>query len=289
MPPRIAIVGYASLDHVAMLDGSPRAGRTTTMLERKAEAWPRLGGSPSYVAAALAAGGVDGAFPVTWIGDDAGGRTYLDRLQGLGVPVDGVAIMPGERTPAAVLAYEPGGGCICLYDPGLSRPGELSDRQRVLIAGADWLCLTVGPARSTEAALAAIGGGKVAWVVKDDPRALSRELAARLAARADLICYSQAEKDFVAAALGADVQRAGQVRIETRGGDGATFMDAERTVFVPAEPLAVTDPTGAGDTFAGGALAALAGGETDPAAILRAGHRAAHTILKTRLTIGEHA
>ena len=61
---KIAITGYASLDHVAILNGAPEAGRTTTILRRPGDAWPRLGGSPAYVAAALVASGVpDGGNP----------------------------------------------------------------------------------------------------------------------------------------------------------------------------------------------------------------------------------
>jgi sugar/nucleoside kinase (ribokinase family) len=47
---------------------------------------------------------------------------------------------------------------------------------------------------------------------------------------------------------------------------------AERFFFVPAYPLdAVFDPTGAGDTFAGGFMGVLAGaGETDDTALRRA-------------------
>jgi ribokinase len=49
----IGITGYASLDHVIVLDGDIRPGRTTTILSRPEKAWPRLGGGPAYVAQAV--------------------------------------------------------------------------------------------------------------------------------------------------------------------------------------------------------------------------------------------
>ena len=53
----IVVTGYASLDYAVRLDRAPRADRTATILSRPRE-WPRLGGSPAYVAGALVAAGV---------------------------------------------------------------------------------------------------------------------------------------------------------------------------------------------------------------------------------------
>jgi len=282
--PKIAIIGYASLDHVAMLDGTPRAGRTTTILDRPNQAWPRLGGSPAYVAAALVSNGVAQASPVSWIGDDEQGDAYRAQLATRGIPDGGLTVVPGARTPVAILAYEPDGGCICLYHPGMPKGLGLSDGQKALVAAADWVCVTIGPPAATEAVLDTIGPeAKLAWVVKHDPRAMSPELAARFAARADLICHSLAEADFLAHAIEAGGSpRPGQIVIETHGRSGAAFRRDGHTDFVPTAPLAVSDPTGAGDTFAGGVLAALAKGETDPAMVVEAGHRAARALLETR-------
>ena len=281
--PRIAITGYASLDHVAMLDGTPRAGRTTTILERAESAWPRLGGSPAFVAAALVANGVADAAPVSWIGDDASGEAYRAQLSAGAIPDRGLAVVAGARTPVAILAYEPDGGCICLYHPGMPKGLGLSPEQVALIAGADWVCVTIGPPAATEAVLAAIAPDtKLAWVVKHDPRAMSPELAARFAARADLICHSHAESGFLADALAVGPARPGQIVIETHGRSGATFTRDGQTDFVPTTPIAVSDPTGAGDTFAGGVLASLAKGETDPVLVVEAGHRAAWALLDAR-------
>lgn len=280
---RVAIIGYASLDHVAMLDGAPQAGRTTTILDRPADAWPRLGGSPAYVAAALVANGVPHASPVSWIGQDAGGDVYRRQLAERGIADDGLDALAGGRTPMAIMAYQPDGGCACLYDPGLSDAPGLSPAQAGLIEQADWLCITVGPAGATADALAAMSpAARLCWVVKHDPRAMPRQLASRVAARADLICCSQAERGFVDDVLEDAPIRPGQILIETQGGAGATISRDGEARFLAALPLEIADPTGAGDSFAGGALAALIAGEPDPLAIVRAGHAAAHAVLAPR-------
>jgi len=281
---KVVITGYASLDHVVMLDGVPQPGRTTTIIERPADAWPRLGGSPSYVAAALVENGVSDAFPVSWIGDDEAGSAYRGQLAALRIPHNGVVAVAGARTPIAILAYEPLGGCVCLYHPGMPKDLTLSDSQRKLIAAADWLCVTIGPPGATEAALDALAPtASVAWVVKHDPRAMSPALAARLAAHADLICFSQAERAFVPQALAASVgPRRSQLLIETRGRSGAVLTCDGGQHFVPTTPIVAEDPTGAGDTFAGGVLAALVKGEANAIGAVEAGHCAARALLEKR-------
>ena len=126
---RIAITGYASLDHVAILDGVPAPGVTTTIIERPADAWPRLGGSPAYVASALVAAGLEDVVPISWVGPDEAGAEYCRRLQQQRVRCDGIETLPGTQTPVTILGYEPAGGCICLYDPGAQHDPVLSDRQ----------------------------------------------------------------------------------------------------------------------------------------------------------------
>ena len=282
----IAIIGYASLDHVAMLDSVPRPGRTSTILARPERAWPRLGGSPAYVAGALAAAGVADARPVSWIGDDKAGDAYLQQLRDGGILVDAMARVPGARTPMAILAYDPDGGCSCLYDPGMPKDLTLTAAQQAVVAGADWLCVTIGPTGPTRAALDALRpDARLAWVVKDDPRALPSDLAARIAARADLVCHSRAERGFLQAALeAAPGARADRILIETRGGEGAVATCGGRSLAVPTSDFDTPDPTGAGDTFAGGVLAALVQGQGDLGAAVEAGHKAAAALLRGRQT-----
>ncbi|MBE2274841.1 MAG: carbohydrate kinase family protein [Rhodobacteraceae bacterium] len=282
-PARVAVIGYASLDHMAFLDRAARPGQTATMIGRQAESWPRLGGSPAYVAAALVRAGVSAA-PITWVGDDRDGRAYGDKLAAEGVSRAGVSAVAGAMTPMAILTYDPAGGCICLFDPGVPDAEALSPAQTAVLAAADWLCITIGPEGATRAALAALRPDqRLIWVVKDDPRAIPADLARDIAAHADVICHSEAETDFVAVA-GAAAPRAGQIVIRTAGGAGATILTASGRSHVTAEPLDITDPTGAGDSFAGGVLAALVKGETDPETIVKAGHAAARQVLVARQT-----
>jgi ribokinase len=280
----IVISGYASLDHVIVLDGDVRPGRTTTIISRPEKAWPRLGGGPAYVAQAVSSSYAGLVAPISWIGADMPGQTYLSQLSEKGISIAGMARIEGARTPVAVLAYDPNGDCACLYDPGLPPDIGLTDEQRKLIRDAEWIGITIGPQVVTGELLRLIRNDqKLAWIVKNDPRAITPEQTATLASRADLIFCNGRERAFLESARnGNAAPRAGQILVETQGRRGAVFLRGGESRFVPAEPLDVTDPTGAGDTFAGGVIAAIMNGETDLDAVGLAGNASARALLLER-------
>ena len=278
----VVVTGYASLDYAVRLDSPPKPDRTATILSRAVE-WPRLGGSPAYVAAALVAGGARDAAPISWVGDDAEGARYRDGLEALGVRTDGIRVQPG-RTPICILAYQPDGRCHCLYDPGLTAPSDLDERQRVLIAEAETICVTVGPTKATWDALRfAPLQATLVWAVKADPRAVPPDLAAALAARADIVVFSQGEAEFAAEAFAAaDKAARRRISIETRGRNGVAFMQNGAVSVFPVDPVEAEDSTGAGDTFIGGFLAAWMK-TADPEEAVRAGVEPARALLLSRM------
>ena len=278
----VVVTGYASLDYAVRLDRPPRPDTTATILSR-ADEWPRLGGSPAYVAAALVGGGVRDTIPISWVADDTDGARYREGLARLGVRTDGIALRSG-RTPVCILAYQPDGACHCLYDPGLSEPIELDPRQGELVAAAEWVCLTIGPAEATRTALALVrSDAKVVWAVKADARALPEDLASAIAARADIVAFSRGEAEFVGKARASTGAKGrSQILIETRGPEGVVLSDGGREDVFPVEPLAADDTTGAGDTFFGGFLAASILNSAPPTVAAKAGIEAACALLAGR-------
>lgn len=278
----VAVIGYASLDYVVRLEDAPR--RNATVIAARGGAWPRLGGSPCYVAMALVRGGVAQAMPITWVADDAAGRDVVAALAAAQVPTDGLARSLPGRTPVCILAYAPDGACFCLYDPGAGRGAGFDSRQRSILGQAAWVCLTVGPATATQEVLARLADGqRLCWVVKADGDAFPPDLRDAIAARADLIVFGRAERPFIAAALGAVPPRSGRILVETRGAEGAHLTLDGWTTPVAAAEIVATDPTGAGDTFVGGMLASLIRRPGDAMAAVRAGQDAARAMLFARV------
>jgi ribokinase len=284
----IVVTGYASLDYAVRLDSPPQPDRTATILARAAE-WPRLGGSPAYVTAALVAGGALDAAPVSWVGDDAEGARYRNGLEALGVRTVGISVRPG-RTPICILAYQPDGRCHCLYDPGPTALSALDHRQRALLAEAEAICVTVGPTKATWDALRfAPLEATLVWAVKADPRAVPPDLAAALAARADIVVFSHNEGEFAAEAFAAAEEPArGRISVETRGRNGVALMQNGAASVFPIDPVEVEDSTGAGDTFIGGFLAVWMK-TRDPEEAVRAGVGAARALLMSRMDAAERS
>lgn len=277
----VAITGYASLDYVVRLEDAPR--RDATVIAARADAWPRLGGSPSYVAMALVRAGVGRAVPLTWVADDEAGGQFVAALAAARVPTDGVARSLPGGTPVCILAYSPDGACFCLYDPGAGRSVGFDPRQRSILDEAGWVCLTAGPAEATRQALARLAAGQcLCWAVKADGDAFPPDLRTAIAARADLIVFSRGEHPFIAAALDAAPRTSERILVETRGAEGAHLTVGGTTALIAAAPVAAADPTGAGDTFVGGMLASLIARPGDTVAAVRAGQEAARALLLAR-------
>ncbi|MCO6187543.1 carbohydrate kinase family protein [Rhizobium sp. L1K21] len=280
----LVITGYASLDHVVTLSGDVVFGRTTTISDRPSEAWPRLGGGPAYVAAAARQTYHGPVVPVSWVGADILGETYIRQLKESCISVSGMTMLAEARTPISMLVYNPAGDCACLYDPGIPPDANLSEAQKYIIEAASNVCLTIGPKNVTAAVLDMLREDQfLSWIVKNDPDALSSEQASEIAARADIIFCNAREREFLDKARGgAGVRRKDQWIVETHGQRGALFDCAGKQCFVPAEALSVRDPTGAGDSFAGGVLAAFINGERDPETLGQSGHQAARVLLNKR-------
>ncbi|MEZ5811349.1 MAG: PfkB family carbohydrate kinase [Rhizobiaceae bacterium] len=272
----LAVTGYASLDYALALSGQIAGDRTTLIDHRDASDWPRVGGCPAYLAMAAARQGMK-ASPVSWIGADHLGRIYLDSLTKAGVGTEGVERLDEPKSPMSVLAYQADGSCACLFDPAFTGREELTDKQRDVIAAASHLCVSVGPPQILEPVLACrTADARLYWVLKNDAHAFPDALARRLSAEADVIFCSRSEHPMIGATA------KGAVIVETRGAGEIRIEAGTKRAVLQVEPVSVHDTTGAGDSFAGGFIAAEMAGETDPEAAARAGAEAARTMLQER-------
>jgi ribokinase len=281
---KIVVIGYASIDHVVQLSGPPAPNRTTIIASRPTKSWPQLGGSPPYIVGAMLRAGFKSAAIITWVGKDEQGSWYVQAMEQAGLPTEGVArTLPGP-SPICIMAYDPTGVSYCLYEAANSRGIALDAGQLEVIRSADWICLCAQPQTASRSALAQLKPNqKLIWAVKGDSDAFPPDLRRDLAARADLIVHSRGERAFVEPALAeSGLGRPGRIIVETRGPAGAQITIGGKTTFVPTEKIAVADPTGAGDAFLGGLIAALIQKPDDPVAAIHSGETAARTMLTER-------
>jgi ribokinase len=277
----VAVIGYASADRPVAVDVLPAPDTTAIVRERLGPAWPRLGGCGPQIAAGLAARGVD-ARCITWVADDEAGRYLRDRLEESGADVGGVD-MGGQRTPESYLVYDRDGRTLCFFDPGGATPDRLTAAQREIVADAEVVCLSVAPAAVSRAALRLAGEtARIVWSVKADPDAYPTDLAGELLGRAEVVWHSEKEATFLAGRVPGGSKRSDALVIETRGAAGAGWRRGSESGREGAEPVDVSDTTGAGDAFVAGSLTHLLDHPTDSAGAVRAGIAASRMLLESR-------
>ncbi len=276
----LCVTGYGSLDYAVTLDGFATADRTTLVSARDPAAWPRCGGCPAYVARAVASPARQ-VQVVSWMGDNAEGRRYCDGLAADGIDPSGIDFVAAPRSPTALLVYQADGSCACLYDPALGGRERLSETQRLLIAGASHLCVSVGPSQLMRPILEARSdGSRVYWLAKNDSAAFTPEICRLLSEKVDVVFCNSAERALVDATLGAGVV------VETRGSEGVVVTSGGQESTIDVETVVASDTTGAGDTFAGAFIAAEMDGVSDPAAAAAQAAAAAGEFLRGRGTGG---
>ncbi|WP_173166824.1 carbohydrate kinase family protein [Phytohabitans suffuscus] len=275
----MVVVGDLVTDVVAALDGTPAAGTDTGARIRFAG-----GGQGANTAAWLAARGT----PVTLVaavGDDEAGRARVAELAASGVhcavrahagtPTGTVIVLThaGERTmindrganlllsPAdvdAALAAAPGARHVHLSGYPLLDPASRGAGLRALAAARD-KGLTTSVDAASAGPLRRSGAAFLDWVRGVDLVLANSDEAAVLAGGTDPATQARA---LATVAVHAVVKR---------GPAGAVWAGPDGVFEAPGRPApAVVDPTGAGDAFAAGLLAARLGGATPREALDRA-------------------
>lgn len=226
------------------------------------------GGSPANVAVTLGRLGRDVTL-ATALAPDAGGDVIRDRLRSSGVTVR-ATVPSSRRTSSARVMLDPAGGPS--YDFELT--WELDD---VDVSAAD--VLHVGSAAAVlapgaDAVRDAVRRARAHAVVSLDPNvrpaliddpAGARSRLEELVALADVVKVSDEDLAWFAPGVDPlDVARrwigwGAALVVVTRGAGGSTVLRAGGAVLeVPGRAVHVVDTVGAGDTFAGALLDALA-------------------------------
>jgi ribokinase len=275
----VVVVGDLLTDVVVVHDGAIQAGSDTTAAVTVAG-----GGQGANTAAWLAYAGC----PVTLVaavGDDLAGRERIAELAALGVG-SAVRAHPGAAT-GSVVVLSSADERTMITDRGAALLLDPADvRAAVAVADAVHLHLSGYPlldAASRPGGLAALAAARERGLTTSVDAASAAPLR-RVGARAFLdwvrgadLLLCNTDEAAVLAGTGTPADQARNLTTVVRnvvvkcGGAGAVWSDREGLLrSATSSPVPMIDPTGAGDAFAAGLLAAWCSG-AEPAAALAAG------------------
>lgn len=273
---KLLVTGYASLDYPVSLEGTVQPDKTTHITHRDPRAWPRTGGSPYYVATAAARLGME-ARPITWVGKDALAQNYIDDCNSAGISTSGIAQLTGQRSPTCLMIHQGDGSTSCLFDPAFSGKETITDRQREMIAKCKNVCITVGPGHLVAEILSLVANdANIYWVTKNDEKAFPAQVCQQLAQKSLVIFCNQSERPWIEA-----FNPLAPIIVETQGADGCKIVISGKEELISAKSVKTSDPTGAGDTFAGGFIEALCR-TGDPIQAAKTGMDCARELLERR-------
>ncbi len=246
---RVIVIGSVNIDSTTRVNRLPKPGETVT----GSDLTRRAGGKGANQAVSAACAGASVAM-ISAVGADEGGVVYLQRLIGLGVDVEHIAVVEGQATGHALITVDANGeNCI------------------VVIPGAN-ACVSAAAVRQALKQLR-VGPGDVVLAVLELPlEAVSAGARAAAAAGARVVSnlapYARVDEDVLALAdpVVVNEQEAAQLaaagcavpsQLTTLGSGGAVW-NGIRVPGSVVDQREVVDTTGAGDAFCGALAAALA-------------------------------
>lgn len=280
---RIAVLGDLNNDLLLTVDGYPEIGGEALASQQRSQ----LGGSASNTAIMLQLLGAQSRL-VACVGRDAAGDTAVEVLGELGVDTSSIVRSEDEPTSTNVVILTPGGERTMLAYRGASAVLAEQNISDAALEGVDWLhlsgyALLRDPQRG--AALRAVElarerGVRLSMDVPTVQWQSAPESILEVAPKLALLLISERGAASIVSEPRELVAAGCEVVALKRGSLGCRILTSADDITVPAEKVEVVDTTGAGDSFAAGAILSVLDGE-DPAGIGRranvAGARAAAT------------
>ncbi len=257
----ITVVGAAAVfDRIYDVERLPRPGEIVLVRRLDHHVGPYCGGSAASIACSLARLGL-AAQLIYPVGDDFAGSICEQAWRSLGVGLDGIVTVSGEASGSAALYSQADGTSMCFADPGASAFARLPDDARL---GEVVVIAPVLNAFTTAALDRAVAQGARVIVSGIGSPALIPYLG-----RLHVLIINVTEAVALSAAHGlADVGALAAAYPDlllyvTDGARGSTVYSggSVRAVSI-VRAAAVIDPTGAGDAYSAGVVAALLQGMT---------------------------
>ncbi len=267
---KVLLLGGLLMDRYLLADRYPGRGEDALVREERRQA----GGCPLNAARVLASLGAE---PVLYsaLGEDEMARELSDTADRLSLSREALYPLPGGKTGACTIVLDREGertfftyrGCEGHFDRARLSPALVEEIAAVFVTG----IYLVYPGWSEGAVdfLEELSARGVPILF--DPGSLVGEmdpgLLRRVAEAATILTPNgwerrELERILSIPDLPAWAAERGAACLETRGAEGSVLATWEGERAIPAYPAKVVDTTGAGDSFAGGLLAALLAGQS---------------------------
>jgi nucleoside kinase len=242
----IHIVGHTAIDHISRVSSLPNRNGSSTITDRTV----LFGGGAANIATGIARLGEEVTL-VSAVGGDFRGSEYESWLKENGVLFDCYTVV-GKHTPTAFMFTDPSGDQITFFEWGASEIFQTSDPPSfpfVHMATAD-------PEFNVKVA------EKAGFASFDPGQDLHRYSAGQLhsiISRASLLFANNHEVEGMCRMMSIserELINMVPMAVFTRGAEGSTLHLGGEEEHIPAIPVRMVDPTGAGDAYRAGFLTA---------------------------------
>jgi sugar/nucleoside kinase (ribokinase family) len=257
----IYVAGHTAVDHICRVPALPPRNGSTAITDHQIF----FGGGAANIAAGIARLG-GAASLVSAVGKDFSGSDYERWLESLGIRLDLFRI-ENDHTPTAFMFTDEGGDQVTFFEWGASRVFSHADPPAVPFVH----MATADPVFNVRLA------EKAAFSSFDPGQDLYRYDAGQLRnilGRVSILFANQHEVEGMCRMLRMsreDLSNLVPMAIFTKGKEGSSLIvRGKREIDIPAIPVRMVDPTGAGDAFRAGFLTGYAKG-LDPVVCTRIG------------------
>ena len=256
----IHVVGHTAVDHISKVHHLPQPNQSTHITDRQVF----FGGGAANIAAGIATLG-ESVTLHSCVGDDFRGSDYEKWMDRLGVGRQFFEV-PGTHTPTAFMFTDEAGDQMTFFEWGASKAFATSEAPALPLVH----MATADPEFNCRVAeksefVSFDPGQDVFWYTKEQLESII--------GNADILFANQHEVRQMCTTL--DVTREALISqvslaIFTMSGEGSMLYTGGKEHFIPAVPVTLCDPTGAGDSYRAGFLAAHVRGY-DPLTCCRIG------------------
>lgn len=241
------MVGHTALDHLFRVPFFPPKHRSTYIISHRVY----FGGGGANVAAAIARLG-GGSTLISAVGPEFPGGEYDRWLESIGVRRE-LFIVNGKRTPTAYVYTDDRGDQITFFEWGASaffRNAEAPALDFVHMATADPVFNTKIAEKSRFSSFDP--GQDLPWYTKEQLETILGCIGILFANRHEMAQISE-----ILGISREEIFRRVPIVIVTMDAEGSMLYHRGGECRIPAVPVQLVDPTGAGDAFRGGFLLAF--------------------------------